>query len=384
MNEDFLKYLLSIRSTNYLLIWSYICSLKDKNGIAVFSISDICIRLKVKKHDVHNAVKKIKEDTQFISEEIPQLYASYYEAITKHDRGLLVINFLQDEAIRQLNASYTPAKQEQLPLPEQLKNVYNEFDKETISILNNSIIQVIEKVIPNILQIKAKQKYLSMSVQKVKTKQEQISELVKEIVDYLNEKTKKEYRHDTPNTINLINALLNKGYKVEQFKKVIDNKVMQWLNDIENSKYLRPETLFGSKFDSYLNEDSINRQMLLGRERSISKECVLECLAIFNALYIEKNNTAFIPMPNDENNIYEFLIKIKKKMEEGKLVVSETELLKNAKLFLSKIDDNWILNNLSPSILNTKFNEIYVSVKSKNKGTAKGNQQEFNERFKDV
>ena len=40
---------------------------------------------------------------------------------------------------------------------------------------------------------------------------------------------------------------------MEQFKSVIDKKVTDWSRDEKMAQYLRPETLFGSKFDSYLN-----------------------------------------------------------------------------------------------------------------------------------
>ena len=75
----------------------------------------------------------------------------------------------------------------------------------------------------------------------------------KEIVDCLNEKTGKKFRYDTTNTIKCINARWNDGYVLEDFKKVIDIKYSTW-KGTEWEKYLRPETLFGTKFESYLNE----------------------------------------------------------------------------------------------------------------------------------
>jgi len=73
------------------------------------------------------------------------------------------------------------------------------------------------------------------------------------IVTYLNEVTNKAYRTNNASTIRLINARLNNGFTVEQFKYVIDIKASQWMNT-EHEKYLRPETLFGNKFEGYLNE----------------------------------------------------------------------------------------------------------------------------------
>lgn len=75
-----------------------------------------------------------------------------------------------------------------------------------------------------------------------------------EIVSHLNEKTNSNYRHTTKATQNLIKARVNDGFELDDFKQVIDTKSSQWLNDKEMTKYLRPQTLFGTKFESYLNE----------------------------------------------------------------------------------------------------------------------------------
>lgn len=77
----------------------------------------------------------------------------------------------------------------------------------------------------------------------------------KDIVDYLNLKTSKNYKHSTNKTKSLITARWNEGFALDDFKKVIDNKTTEWLNDSKMSKYLRPETLFGNKFEGYLNEE---------------------------------------------------------------------------------------------------------------------------------
>ena len=73
------------------------------------------------------------------------------------------------------------------------------------------------------------------------------------VIDYLNRKASTNYRATTKNTQSFINARVREGYTVEDFKKVIDSKSKDWLNtDFE--KYLRPATLFGAKFENYLNE----------------------------------------------------------------------------------------------------------------------------------
>ena len=80
------------------------------------------------------------------------------------------------------------------------------------------------------------------------------SSTIAEIVDYLNSKTSKNYRASTRKTKSLINARMNEGFTVDDFKKVIDNKTAEWLNT-KMEQYLRPETLFGTKFESYLNQN---------------------------------------------------------------------------------------------------------------------------------
>lgn len=73
------------------------------------------------------------------------------------------------------------------------------------------------------------------------------------VVEYLNSKCKTSYKATTNKTRACIDARLNEGFTLEDFKKVIDNKSAEWLNT-EMDKYLRPETLFGNKFESYLNQ----------------------------------------------------------------------------------------------------------------------------------
>ncbi len=78
------------------------------------------------------------------------------------------------------------------------------------------------------------------------------------VVEYLNLKCNTKYKASTNKTKTCIDARVNEGFILGDFKKVIDIKAAEWLNtDME--KYLRPETLFGNKFESYLNQkNSIN------------------------------------------------------------------------------------------------------------------------------
>jgi uncharacterized phage protein (TIGR02220 family) len=85
------------------------------------------------------------------------------------------------------------------------------------------------------------------------------SVIVINIINYLNQKTGKKFKSNSEKTLRFISARLNDGYSLDDFKKVIDIKCSKWLNDSKMIEYLRPETLFGTKFESYLNESpSIN------------------------------------------------------------------------------------------------------------------------------
>lgn len=75
-----------------------------------------------------------------------------------------------------------------------------------------------------------------------------------EIINYLNDVAGKNFRPTTKKTKNLIKARWNEGFRLDDFKKVIDIKTAQWINNEKMDKFLRPETLFSPKFESYLNE----------------------------------------------------------------------------------------------------------------------------------
>ena len=98
-----------------------------------------------------------------------------------------------------------------------------------------------------------KQQQSNNNVTTLSKKKEKDNNIYSLVIDYLNKKANTNYRPTTKNTQSFINARVKEGYTIEDFKKVIDNKSKEWLNtDFE--KYLRPATLFGTKFENYLNE----------------------------------------------------------------------------------------------------------------------------------
>lgn len=75
-----------------------------------------------------------------------------------------------------------------------------------------------------------------------------------EIITYFNEVAGTHYLLRGREIKRFIKARWNDGFRLEDFKTVLDKKTAQWKNDAKMSKYLRFETLFSNKFESYLNE----------------------------------------------------------------------------------------------------------------------------------
>lgn len=131
--------------------------------------------------------------------------------------------------------------------PQEVVKKFNGGSKKTLH--NNIIYNIVDNIVDNNI-VENAEKY-DMKV-------------ITEIVDYLNEKAHKNYKPNSKATMRHINARLNEGYTLSNFKQVIDNRCATWLGtDME--QYLRPETLFGSKFESYLNASAPKRRGSDGR-----------------------------------------------------------------------------------------------------------------------
>lgn len=86
---------------------------------------------------------------------------------------------------------------------------------------------------------------------------EKKSEVYKHIVDYLNAKAGTQYKASCKDTKAKIDARLAENFTVTDFETVIDKKCEEW-RGTEWEKFLRPLTLFGPKFESYLNAKIIS------------------------------------------------------------------------------------------------------------------------------
>ena len=99
-----------------------------------------------------------------------------------------------------------------------------------------------------------------LSTNNIKYLNKESTEYIVEVVEYLNVRAKKNYKPTSLNTKKHINARLKEGFTVNELKKVVDIKVDEWIKDKKMCKYLRPETLFGNKFESYLNQEYQNEE----------------------------------------------------------------------------------------------------------------------------
>jgi uncharacterized phage protein (TIGR02220 family) len=75
-----------------------------------------------------------------------------------------------------------------------------------------------------------------------------------QVIDHLNKVSGKAFLSRSKGTQRHIDARVNDGFTLEDFITVIDHRVPKWINDEKMNEYIRPETLFGPKFESYLQD----------------------------------------------------------------------------------------------------------------------------------
>lgn len=77
-----------------------------------------------------------------------------------------------------------------------------------------------------------------------------------EVVNHLNHRLGAKYKPTTQATRKLIKARIKEGFTVEDMKLVIDKKAAEWVGNPKMAQFLRPDILFGNKFEGYLNAQS--------------------------------------------------------------------------------------------------------------------------------
>jgi uncharacterized phage protein (TIGR02220 family) len=131
-----------------------------------------------------------------------------------------------------------------------------------------------------------------------KEKKKDISPLIKEIIDDLNEVCGKRFSHTTDETVKFINGRLSEGKTLEDFKRVHRIQAHEWKDNPEFNQYLRPSTLYRpSKFEGYLNKQTPEE-----RQRGAENKRQIRLLKekVDNAVSdIEKRTRSLLGMPED-------------------------------------------------------------------------------------
>lgn len=92
----------------------------------------------------------------------------------------------------------------------------------------------------------------SISVSPGEAGEEKNAALHRSIIEYLNERAGTQYKASNAKTKSSINARLADGFTEDDFRTVIDKKCSEWIGT-EWARFLRPSTLFGTKFEEYLH-----------------------------------------------------------------------------------------------------------------------------------
>ena len=153
------------------------------------------------------------------------------EYIIKEDKYINNVKFCEYYATK-LDTVYNKVAQ---GIQQSLTGYTTKFNTPMQQSLTNNINDNIDNKLDNIIELKDNVPY-------------------QEIVNYLNNSAGTNYRASSKKTRELIKARINEGYTLEDFKVVIEKKTREWINDNKMKAYLRPETLFGTKFEGYLNQ----------------------------------------------------------------------------------------------------------------------------------
>lgn len=185
---------------------------------------------------------------------LAKLYGVSKDTISKRIQNLKKCEYIDPKTIYKDDGKTVEERKifiKDLVVPPIDENVYTLSTKTSIPYRQNSLDPIDENVEEN------NTRYINTSINKnniYSRAEEKSDSFISEVVDYLNKKSDKNFKSNTNKTISLINARRKEGYTLGDFKKVIDTMTKQWQKDSKMNRYLRPETLFGNKFESYLQQ----------------------------------------------------------------------------------------------------------------------------------
>lgn len=210
-------------------------------------------------------LKSVKSDGKLMFNDYIPYNPQMIATITRHSVGVVekalkifkdmgLIEILDDGTIYMLNIqSYIGKSSTEA---DRIRNYRNKISTEKAK-----GVQMYEKCTPEIE--KEIEKELDIEIEKDIYKDDFLAK-VTDIVDYLNAKADTKFKSSSKKTKSLIHARFEDGFSVDDFYTVIDKKCEEW-KGTEWEKYIRPETLFGTKFEGYLNQKNNKNEDLFSQ-----------------------------------------------------------------------------------------------------------------------
>jgi uncharacterized phage protein (TIGR02220 family) len=224
------------------IVWLTLIAAMDEIGFVPFaSVANLAHRAIVPLKDAEEAVKCLESPDENSSD--PEFEGRRIERVSG---GWMILNA---EKYRALGTRAIIQEQTRVRVRK-----YRERKKCNADVTHDN-----ENVTPSIaIALSEAVKKESTLLCRVKnTRRQKSPELVSqagEILNFLNLKTKRQYRAVDAN-LDLIISRLESGVAAQDFKCVIAKKTREWLTDPKMETYLRPKTLFNkTNFEQYLGE----------------------------------------------------------------------------------------------------------------------------------
>jgi len=101
---------------------------------------------------------------------------------------------------------------------------------------------------------KKKVKESKVKESKLKENKNIYADKIAEVIKHLNTVNDSKFECKSKSSVKSVTSVLKQGYSINDCKLVVNWKFKEWSNSEKMRKFLRPDTLFGSKFDIYLAE----------------------------------------------------------------------------------------------------------------------------------
>ena len=240
---------------------------------------------------IRYAIQKLLEKNYIIKGNYNQKALDHTKWYALGEVGLEITNFkLPKQKLKEKMQQEEPQKQTENTICENSQVDLGKFPNPTV--INNTVNNHIDEIKPllkekNIKkekhppctneprQVKSENQNEQLSKAKEKSQVKQQAQAqtqtlssknyacMMEILDYLNRKCGSSYPASAEN-ISLIQRWLLSGYGLQDFQSVIDKKAAEWLDDPKMVQWLRPKTLFGNKFEEYLQAPSAKQKSMGG------------------------------------------------------------------------------------------------------------------------